>query len=144
MRTCKPLIALGALALVLAGCSNEAGPTPKGSVGQADTPYALSVKLDALAADPCFRDPAGSTPRGCGKYVTELGSTPGLVREQAGTRHPDLVALAGDLERGIGTYRDGRCDTVADPGDPCTPALTKIADTLRSIKQLVDTDLVTR
>ncbi|GAB3583898.1 hypothetical protein GCM10027445_59270 [Amycolatopsis endophytica] len=142
MRTWKPLLALGALALVLAGCSNEAGPTPKGGGGQADTPYALSIKLNALTADPCFREPAGSTPRGCGKYVTELGSTPGVVREQAGTKHPDLVALSGDLDKGIGAYRDNRCDTVAEPGDPCTAALTTIADSLRSIKHLVDTQLV--
>ena len=143
MRPWKPLIALGALALVLAGCSNEAGPTPKGGAGQATSPYALSVKLNALAVDPCFREPAGSTPRGCGKYVTELGSTPGVVREQAGTKHPDLVALAGDLEKGTGAYRDNRCDTVVDRGGPCTVALTTIADSLRSIKQLVDTQLVT-
>lgn len=143
MRTWKPLIALGALALVLAGCSNEAGPTPKGSVGQAQTPYALSVKLNALTADICFRDPAGSTPRGCGKYVTELGSTPGVVREQAGTKHPDLVAEANALDKGIGAYRDNHCDTVPAPGGVCTTALTTISDSVRSIKQLVDTQLPT-
>ncbi|MFD4197906.1 MULTISPECIES: hypothetical protein [Amycolatopsis] len=143
MRTWKALITLGALALVLAGCSNEAGPTPKGGAGQAETPYALSVKLNALTADTCFRDPAGQTPRGCGKYVTELGSTPGLVREQAGPKHPDLVAAANGLEKAIGDYRGGHCDAVADPGGACTTALTAIADNLRSVKQLVDTQLVT-
>ncbi|NIH85434.1 hypothetical protein [Amycolatopsis granulosa] len=141
MRTWKPLITLGAVALVLAGCSNEAGPTPKGSVGQATSPYALSVKLDAITTDGCFREPAGSTPRGCAKYVTELGSVPGLAREQAGTKHPDLVATANDLDKGIGAYRDNHCDTVPQPGGACTTALTAIADSLRSAKQLVDTQL---
>ena len=142
VRTWQPLLTLGALALVLAGCSGEAGPTPKGGGGSADTPYALSTKLNALSADQCYRQPAGSTPRGCGKYVTELGTTPGLVRQLAGDKHPDLVALSGDLDKAIGAYRDNRCDTVAEPGDPCTAALTGIATSLGSIKHLVDTQLV--
>jgi len=132
------------LALVLAGCGSEAGPTPSGGgPRQADTPEALATKLRVYTTDQCFATPERQVPKGCQKYVTELASTVGMVRDQAGTKHPDLVSLAGTLDKNIADYRAARCDSVDTPGNPCSQALTDIANTLRDIKQVVDTQLAT-
>ena len=137
-------VVAAALALVLTGCGSEAGPTPQGGgPQQADTPEALATKLRAYTTDQCFLTPAEQQPKGCQKYVTELASTVGMVRQQAGTKHPGLVTLADTLDRNIGAYRDARCDSVATPGNPCSQTLTDIAKTLSDIKQIVDTQLAT-
>ncbi|NKQ57860.1 hypothetical protein HFP15_33865 [Amycolatopsis sp. K13G38] len=133
-----------ALALVLAGCGNEAGPTPQGGgPQQADTPEALATKLRVYTTDQCFLTPDTQLPKGCQKYVTELASTVGMVRAQAGSKHPNLIPLADALDKHVGEYRDAHCDSVATPGNPCSQTLTEIANTLRDIKQIVDTQLAT-
>ncbi|GAA5168911.1 lipoprotein [Amycolatopsis dongchuanensis] len=136
----KPLVVL-ALALALAGCSGEAGPTPKGA-GSATTPEALATKLRVYTADTCYTAPAKQTPKGCEKYVTELGSSTGMVREQAGTKHPELNRLADQLDKNVGAYRGAHCETVMTAGTPCSATLSDLANTLRDLKQFVDTQLV--
>ncbi|HKS46028.1 MAG TPA: hypothetical protein VJT49_13130 [Amycolatopsis sp.] len=132
-------LAIGALAFVLAGCGGqEAGPTPRGG-GQATSPDALAVKLTALTTDECYRTPARQLPKGCQKYVTELSSTAGMVRAQAG-----LTASADGLAKEIDDYRSAHCDTVPTPGNPCSETLSRIADTLREIKLRVDTQVTSR
>ena len=133
-----------ALALVLAGCGSEAGPTPTGAgPQQADTPDALATKLRVYATDQCFATPEKQVPKGCQKYVTELASTVGMVREQAGTKHPNLGTLADALDKNIAEYRNAHCESVATPANPCSQALASIANTVRDIKQIVDTQLAT-
>lgn len=128
--------AIAALALVLAACGGqEAGPTPPGG-GQATSPDVLAIKLSALSADECYRDPARQLPHGCEKYVTQLGSTVGMVREQAG-----LAARADDLAKEIAAYRAAHCETIGTPGDPCSQTLLDAAATLTTIKQKVDTQV---
>lgn len=128
----RKTLAIGALALALTACSGqEAGPKPQGG-GQTAGPDVLGIKLDALTADQCYRSPASQVPRGCAKYITELGSTVGTVR-QAG-----LTASADNLGKGVDAYRGAHCDTVSAPGDPCTQTLSDIAATLTTIKQKVD------
>lgn len=142
MRTRKTLAVL-ALALVLAGCGGEeAGPTPKGG-GQATTPDALATKLRAYTADTCYSAPERQVPKGCEKYVTELGGSVGMVREQAGTKHPELNNLADTLDKDVAAYRAPHCETVTTPGNPCSTALRNIADALRDIKQDIDTQVAT-
>ncbi len=131
-----------ALALMLAGCGSEAGPTPKGG-GVATDPAALATKLRVYTADTCFTAPEQQTPRGCQKYVTELGGSIGMIREQAGAKHPNLNTLADSLDKAIAAYRGPHCDTVATPGNPCSPALREIATSLRDIKQVIDTQVAT-
>jgi len=126
--------AVSALALVLAACSGqEAGPTPQGG-GEATGPDVLAIKLSALTTDECYLAPDQQVPQGCAKYITELGSTAGMVGQQ-----PGLGTLAGQLSKGVEGYRSAHCDTVATPGNPCSQALSDIAGTLTSIKQKVDT-----
>jgi hypothetical protein len=135
----RKTLVLCALALVLAGCGGqEAGPTPKGG-GQATTPDALATKLRALTADQCFASPARQVPKGCQKYVTELASTAGMVRELA-----KLPVQADALSKEITTYRDTRCETIDTPGGPCSQTLSDIANTLRDIKTTVDAKVTTR
>jgi hypothetical protein len=142
VRTRKTLAVL-ALALALAGCGGqEAGPTPSRG-GQATTPDALATKLRAYTADTCYSAPDRQVPKGCEKYVTELGSSVGMVREQAGTKHPALNTLADALDKGVAAYRDPHCETVVAPGNPCSTALRNIANTLRDIKQVIDTQVAT-
>lgn len=142
MRTRKTLAVL-ALALVLAGCGGqEAGPTPKGG-GVATSPDALATKLRVYSVDQCSVTPERQIPSGCQKYVTELASTVGVVRQQAGTKHPQLNTLADSLQKGIDAYRNARCDTVSTPGNPCSQALREIANAVADTKQIVDTQLTT-
>ncbi|TVT17733.1 hypothetical protein LWP59_04510 [Amycolatopsis acidiphila] len=142
MRTRKTLAVL-ALALALAGCGGEeAGPTPKGA-GEATTPDALATKLRAYTADTCFSAPEKQVPKGCEKYVTELGGSVGMVRQLAGAKHPELNTLADGLDKAVGAYRSAHCDTATNPGTPCSTALRDIATSLRDIKQAVDTQVAT-
>lgn len=128
----RKTLAIGALALILTACGGqEAGPNPQGG-GQTAGPDVLGIKLDALTTDQCYRSPAGQVPRGCAKYITELGSTLGTVR-QAG-----LTVSADSLNKGVDAYRAARCDTVSAPAAPCSQTLSDIATTLTTIKQKVD------
>ncbi|HVV13228.1 hypothetical protein [Amycolatopsis sp.] len=143
MRTRKTLAVL-ALALLLAGCGGEeAGPTPTGGGGQATTPDALATKLRAYTVDECFTSPGKETPKGCEKYVTELGGTVGMVREQAGTKHPELNTLADSLDKAVAAYRGPHCESVTTPGNPCSQALRDIANAVRDIKEVIDTQVAT-
>lgn len=142
MRTRKTLAVL-VLALALAGCAGrEAGPTPSGG-GQATTPDALATKLRAYTADTCYSSPERQVPKGCEKFVTELGGSVGMVREQAGAKHPELNTLANTLDKNVAAYRGQDCETVVTPGNPCSAALRDIANTLRDIKQVIDTQVAT-
>jgi len=128
----------GALVLLLSACGgHEAGPTPKqgGSAG----PDALPVKLNALTADQCFLSPDQQSPKGCEKYVTEIGNTAAQVRARAGVKNVPLGQLADQLDKGVKAYRDNTCNTVGTPGNgPCTRAVSDIAATLTAIKSSVD------
>ncbi|WP_254126145.1 hypothetical protein [Amycolatopsis sp. CA-230715] len=131
--------ALALLAVLVSGCSGEAGPKPK---PQAPDPgiSGLKVKLEALVADTCYSKPGGQEPKGCEKYVTQLGGTAGTVHKQAGlAKNPKLDGFATDLDHGVEAYRAGGCTTVASaaPG-PCVDSLTAIARSLREIKSTVD------
>jgi hypothetical protein len=142
VRTRKTLAVL-VLALALAGCGGqEAGPTPSGG-GQATSPDALATKLRAYTADTCYSSPERQVPKGCEKFVTELGGSVGMIREQAGTRHPELNTLADTLDKSVAAYRGSHCETVTAPGNPCSPALRNIANALRDIKQVIDTQVAT-
>lgn len=141
MRTRKTLAVL-ALGLALAGCGGqEAGPTPKGG-GAATTPDALATKLRVYSIDQCATKPEQQIPSDCRKFVTELASTVGMVREQA-PKHPQLNSLADTLQKGIDEYRGPRCDTVRQQGNPCSEALRNISNAVRDTKQVVDTQLMT-
>jgi hypothetical protein len=143
VRTRKTLAVL-ALALLLAGCGGEeAGPKPAGGGGSAATPDALATKLRAYTADQCFSAATRQIPKGCEKYVTELAGSVGMIREQAGAKHPVLNNLADTLDKGIAAYRGPHCESVTTPGSPCTPALTTIANSVRDIKQIIDTQVAT-
>ncbi|WP_329056583.1 hypothetical protein OG738_06090 [Amycolatopsis sp. NBC_01488] len=123
------------LVLVLSGCGNEAGPTPK--QGGEPGPDALPVKLDALTADQCYASPRTQLPKGCEKYVTEVANVPGTARKRANDRDPQLVAEADKLEQAVGEFRGAGCTTVPDPGGPCTQALVDVAGALGSLKKQV-------
>jgi len=137
-----PVAIGGALLLVLlSGCGSEAGPTPK--QGGEPGPDALPTKLDALSADLCYRSPQTQLPKGCEKYVTELGGTAGTVRKRAGETDKALSAQADALDRGIAAFRGASCTTVPTPGGACTQALTDIATAVTTIKNLVKSQATT-
>lgn len=137
-----PVAVGGVLLLVLlTGCGSEAGPTPK--QGGAPGPDALPTKLDALSADQCYLNPRTQLPKGCEKYVTELGGVPGTVRKRAGDTDKALSAQADTLDRGIAAFRGAGCTTVPAPGGACTQALTDIATTVTAIKNLVKSQATT-
>jgi hypothetical protein len=124
------------LVLVLSGCGSEAGPTPK--QGGAPGPDALPTKLAALTADQCYASPRTQLPKGCEKYVTELGNVPGAARKRAGDKDPQLVTEADGLAKAVGAFRGAGCTTVAEPGGACTQTLVDIAAALSGLKKQVD------
>ncbi|MDT8909444.1 hypothetical protein [Amycolatopsis sp. PS_44_ISF1] len=146
MRTRSSLVALsGILALALAGCGNEAGPTPGPNPGTPG-PDALPIKLDALSADACYASPETQLPKGCEKYVTEVGGTAGAVHQRARqgkTVDRPLDGEAGGLDQAVGSFRAAGCTTVPAPGGACTKALTDIAEVLASIKKMVNQQATT-
>ncbi|MGW5722710.1 hypothetical protein ACWEVP_41520 [Amycolatopsis sp. NPDC003865] len=123
------------LVLVLSGCGGEAGPTPK--QGGEPGPDALPTKLDALTVDQCYASPRTQLPKGCEKYVTEVGNVPGSARKRADDRDPQLVAEADKLDTAVKAFRSASCTTVPDPGGPCTQALVDIAGALTDLKKQV-------
>lgn len=124
------------LVLVLSGCGNEAGPTPK--QGGEPGPDALPTKLDALTVDQCYASPQTQLPKGCEKYVTEVGNVPGAARKRADDRDPQLVAEADKLDQAVKSFRGASCTTVPTAGGPCTQALVDIAAALSGLKKQVD------
>ncbi|WP_086865077.1 hypothetical protein [Amycolatopsis lexingtonensis] len=124
------------LVLVLSGCGSEAGPTPK--QGGEPGPDALPTKLDALTADQCYASPRTQLPKGCEKYVTEVGNVPGAARKRADDRDPRLVAEADKLDTAVKAFRSAGCTTVPDVGGPCTQALVDVAAALSGLKGQVD------
>ncbi|MEV6623114.1 hypothetical protein AB0M83_42225 [Amycolatopsis sp. NPDC051106] len=124
------------LVLVLSGCGNEAGPTPK--QGGEPGPDALPTKLAALTADQCYASPRTQLPKGCEKYVTEVANVPGTARKRADDRDPQLVAEADKLDTAIKAFRGAGCTNVPDPGGPCTQALVDVAAALSGLKKQVE------
>ncbi|MBB4686111.1 hypothetical protein [Amycolatopsis jiangsuensis] len=145
MRTRTSLVALGVLTVVLTGCSHEAGPTPGPNPGTPG-PDALPIKLDALSADACYSSPETQLPRGCEKYVTEVGGTAGAVhqRAQAGkTVNRPLDAQGTALDQAVGAFRGAGCTTVPSPGGACTKALSDIATAITAVKKQVNQQATT-
>ena len=124
------------LVLVVSGCGKEAGPTPKR--GGEPSPDALPTKLDALTVDQCYASPRTQLPKGCEKYVTEVGNVPGAARKRADDRDPQLVAEAGKLDQAVGEFRSAGCTSVPAAGGPCSQALVDIAAALSALKKQVD------
>ncbi|WP_410591248.1 hypothetical protein [Amycolatopsis sp. lyj-23] len=124
------------LVLVLSGCGNEAGPAPKPQAG-APGPDALPVKLDALTVDQCYASPRTQLPKGCEKYVTEVGNVPGAARKRAADGDPQLVAEAAKLEQAVAEFRTAGCTTVPAAGGPCSQALVDVAAALSGLKKQV-------
>lgn len=146
VRTRSSLVALsGILALALAGCGSEAGPTPRPNPGPVG-PDALPIKLDALSADACYGSPETQLPKGCEKYVTEVGGTAGAVHQRAQegkTVDRPLDGEASGLDQAVNSFRAAGCTTVPTPGGACTKALTDISAALDSIKKLVSQQATT-
>ncbi|MFI5606361.1 hypothetical protein [Amycolatopsis sp. NPDC051903] len=147
MRTRSSLVALGGvvLTLVLAGCGSEAGPTPGPNPGTPG-PDALPIKLDALSADACYVSPQTQLPKGCEKYVTEVGGTAAAVHQRAAAGKTLDVALdhaAAALDQGVGAFRGAGCTTVPNAGGPCTESLISISAALTSVKRLVNQQATT-
>ncbi|WP_020662484.1 hypothetical protein [Amycolatopsis benzoatilytica] len=140
MRTRSSLVALGVLALVLTGCSTEAGPKARPGAGDPG-PDALPTKLEALSADSCFTAPQSQRPSGCEKYVTEVGNASGSVHKLAKsgkTINQPLDDDATAIDRAVGAFRGAGCTTVAQVGGGCTKALSDISLALTEVKQKVN------
>lgn len=147
VRTRSSLVALGGvlLSLVLTGCGSEAGPTPGPNPGSPG-PDALPIKLDALSADACYTTPQTQLPKGCEKFVTEVGGTAAAVHQRAAAGKTVDVALdhaAAALDQGVSAFRGAGCTTVPTAGGPCTQALITISGALTSVKKLVSQQATT-
>jgi hypothetical protein len=125
------------LVMVLSACGNEAGPTPPRAGGE-PSPDALPTKLAALTVDQCYASPRTQLPKGCEKYVTEVGNVPGAARKRADDRDPQLTAEAAKLDEAVKEFRSAGCTTVPSAGGPCSQALVDIAAALSGLKKQVD------
>ncbi|WP_033293293.1 hypothetical protein [Amycolatopsis jejuensis] len=138
------LVALGILALLLTGCSREAGPTPK-SPGQPGVD-ALPIKLDALTQDACYSSPQTQLPKGCQKYVIEVRNTAGAVHQRAAAGKKVDQSLDGDataLDQGVNAFLQAGCATVEAPGGDCTQALVTISAGVTEARQKVNQQATT-
>lgn len=114
---------LAAAALVLvAGTACDRDQTPT-----VDLP-ALRIKLQALTTDACHSDPRSLPPKGCQKYVTQLGNTARTVAAAAQAGNEGLAGPAEAMSRGVKAYRAGKCELVRPVSDHvCYEALDAIA-----------------
>ncbi|MBK1788889.1 hypothetical protein [Prauserella cavernicola] len=131
MRTRAVLVAAVAVLLSLSGCSREAGPTPKGAAADPG-PGALQMKLEALTTDVCFTEPTQVDSPGCEKFVTQLGTMPGMAQKFAGTEHPELAEAGRELDQLIRAYRAGNCGN--EGSDECTDILVDMSTTLGQVE----------
>jgi hypothetical protein len=132
------------LVLVLSACGgNETGPAPTNPT-QEPGPDPLLLKVDALSTDQCFLVPEQQRPKGCEKYVTQLGNTAAMVRSRAGSKDTRLAMLGDQLDKAVSDYRGNACNTVETAGKgPCTQALSDISTSLDAIKTRVNNQATT-
>ncbi|WP_167176391.1 hypothetical protein [Saccharomonospora amisosensis] len=135
--------AVVAALLTIAGCSREAGPMPE-QQPQDPGPGALTVKLNALSADECFRSPESVPAPNCEKYVTQVASVPETARRFVDAAGSQLNRAANELASGIAAYRDNGC--AQGGGQSCSTALTDIATALEAVRREVSAlpDVTTR
>lgn len=134
----RKTFAVIALLFMLTACGREAGPKPKAPAPEPG-PDALPTKLIALSVDQCFVAPKVEAPKGCEKYVTEVGNTTGTVRKRVPAAGPSADAV----DAAVQVFRTSSCKTTAAPGGPCTQALVDMANALESIKTTVNKQATT-
>lgn len=134
----RGIVAAGAAALLLAGCSGQSGPAGEQSSSEAPRVQGLRVELEAQTRDPCFREPAELAPADCQKYITQLTSTPESA-EMITRFDQALDEAAQRLREGITAYRDHGCASVTSENEKCTQALRTVAETLRAMRQALET-----
>ena len=96
--------------------------------------------------DACYTSPQTQLPKGCEKFVTEVGGTAASVHERAAAGKTVDVALdhaAAALDQGVSAFRGAGCTTVPSPGGACTQALITISGALTSVKKLVNQQATT-
>lgn len=97
---------------------------------------ALRIKLGALVTDSCHSEPRAQRPKGCQKYVTQLGNTARTVAAAARAGASELEAPAKAMTAGIEAYRAGKCETANPRSDQaCYEALDAIAVAVEDVRE---------
>jgi hypothetical protein len=92
---------------------------------------ALATKVPLLQADICYtNDPAKVYPL-CGKFVTELGSTVGVMRVQLAQRDAALAQEVTLLQTGIDQYQKNSCESAGN-----SPSSTQISLCPKAIQEI--------
>lgn len=138
MACVRKTFAVIALLFMLTACGREAGPKPKAPAPEPG-PDALPTKLTALSVDQCFVAPKTEAPKGCEKYVTEVGNTTATVRK----RVPEAGPAADAVDAAVKVFRTSLCKTTAAPCGACTQALVDMANALESVKTTVNRQATT-
>lgn len=127
------------VALTITGLAGLAGCGSSGS-NRPQTPedlQALRDKIPLLQADECYLDPQHAYPH-CAKYVTELGSTIGALRDELAGAGGSVTGELNQLGAGINTYQQHGCDNSGSQpssaqAKQCPAALTTIRTNLGAL-----------
>lgn len=143
MRWLRPLVLLAFVLAcgVLAGCGaggahsgSNSGPPPQDQAKLRQ----LRSKLPLLQADDCYRDAGGRVFPQCEKYVTELDSTVGALRNTLAPRGPKLRKAVNGLDEGLGKYHQLRCGLLhgaptQQQSRQCPRALVEVRNSLDTL-----------
>jgi len=125
---------------LLTGCSPTSGARPPGN----ESLDQLRSKLPLLEVDECYSgDPVQVFPR-CDKFVTELASTIGALRDQLAPRGAQQRAGIDGLQKGIDEYQRQACGSAgqsrtAEQSSRCPRALMAIRGNLDALQRFVAT-----
>ena len=138
---------------LLAGCSQEAGPSGQPVAKVGPSLQDLTVKANALLADQCQTVAAGTVFPECDRYITEVINFSNSVKADVSGTAPaaaldtsvdKLQTAAADFERrqcGVGTQNQPNQPAPATNGpnaQPCTAALTAVREQVTQISTLLN------
>lgn len=137
------LLALVLACGVLAGCMS-AGSGSGSQPPKKEKQEQLRSKIPLLQADECYKGDPSTVYTACDKYVTELASTVGALRNTLASEGPDERKAVNGLEDGLQTYQQLGCGVVKDKPSgeqqhTCPRALVKIHNSLDTLNSAINT-----
>lgn len=135
-RTAPVLAAV--LGCLITGCASTSGSRPPADANLEQ----LRGKLPLLEADECYSADLSQVFPHCDKYVTELASTVGALRDQFAPKGPEQRAGVDAVQVGINEYQRLACGSsgrspTSDQRNRCPAALVAIHDGLEVLQHVV-------
>lgn len=137
---------------LLAGCAGTGSGGDGGSRSEQSIQHKLRQlrnKVPLLEADECYSGNLRAVFPNCDKYVTELDSTTGALRNTLAHRGPRQRKAVEGLEAGLRKYHQLSCGVVrGTPSDKqqreCPRSLVKIHNSLETLNEALQGTPTTR